>query len=385
MRPPVVAQRGAGSRVGRERPLDQPRHGHDVPLQPLGRVHGHHLHGVGAGLDPAEVEPALLVDRGIEPREEPAERGPVRGRGEGGRDVGEGVEVGPRRAGGPPGPGQHLDVEAEGHLRLGGQLGQPQPGERAQPAHRPAEAREPLEGDRPDRLALVTGPGRGWQVVERLDDARAVARVGCEVGAPATPGALPGPGPGAEPVEVCGAEPAGRPGEQSHQPVAPGGVLHDPEQRDEVGHLGRVQEPAEADDLVGDAARLECLDHRVELGSLAAQHRCGASARAGAAVLTQAATCAASSSIVARRAVATCPRPASARAASEATRTRVDRVRGSATRLATSSTARSLRQLVDSGTTSGGRGRRSPRGSGAGWSSWHRASRRSTGAGRRRR
>ena len=78
--------------------LDQPGHGDDVPLQALGRVHGHDLHGVGAGLDPAQVEPALLVDGGVEPGEEAAQRRPVGAGGEGGGDVGEGVEVGPRRA-----------------------------------------------------------------------------------------------------------------------------------------------------------------------------------------------------------------------------------------------------------------------------------------------
>ena len=118
--------------VRREGRLDHPRHGDDVPLQALGGVHGHHLDGVGAGLDPAEVEPALLVDGGLEPGEEAAEGGAVGARREVGRDVGEGVEV---RAGGTgrvPGPGEHLDVEAEGASR---------PPRRARAGRRPVSAR----------------------------------------------------------------------------------------------------------------------------------------------------------------------------------------------------------------------------------------------------
>ena len=109
-------------------------------------MHGHHLHGVRAGLDPAEVEPALLVDRRVEPGEEATERGAVGARGEAGGDVGEGVEVGAGGAGTPPGAGEHLDVEPEGGLGLGGELGETEPGERAEAAHRGGQAREPLEG-----------------------------------------------------------------------------------------------------------------------------------------------------------------------------------------------------------------------------------------------
>ena len=265
--------------MGRERALDEARHGDDVPLQPLGGVHGHHLHGVGPGLDPAEVEAAFLLDRGVEPGEEPTERGPVGGRGETGSDVGEGVEVGAGGTWGPGRPGEHLDVEPERDLGLGGELGQAEPGERAQASNGLTQPRQPFEGHRADGLSLLSHPGGGWEVVERLDDAGALARVGREVGAAAASGVLAGARPGAEAVEVGRAQAARRPGEQAHQPVAAGGVLHHPEQRDQVGHLGRVQQPAEPDDLVRDAPRLECLDHRVELGTLAAQHCCRAAAR----------------------------------------------------------------------------------------------------------
>ena len=141
---------------------------------------------------------------------------------------------------------------------------------------------QPGEGDGADPLALLPDPrGRG-QVVERLDEAGLLAAVRGEVGAAVTlgaSGALPLPGPGAEAVEVRGAEAARGPREQPHQPVAARGVLDDVEERDEVGDLRGVQQPPQADDLVGQTGPVEGLDDRVELRTLAAQDRRGAPPR----------------------------------------------------------------------------------------------------------
>jgi hypothetical protein len=176
--PAVADDLALVGRVGGEGRLDQPRDGDDVPLQPLGGVHRHHLHGVGTGLDPAEVEPALLVDGGLQPGQEAAQGGTVGAGREGRADVGERVEVGACRTGRVAGAREHLDVEAQRGLGLRHQLGQPEPGERAQPPHGSAQAPEPLQRGGRQRLALGADPGGRRQVVERLDDAGPLAGIG---------------------------------------------------------------------------------------------------------------------------------------------------------------------------------------------------------------
>ena len=110
---------------------------------------------------------------------------PGRRRGEGGGDVGEGVEVGPRRTRRvQPGRASTSMSRPERHLGLGDQLGQPQPGERAQPAHgrtqpgRAARAR-PARSTVPRRPPTSAG-GRSSSASTMLD---ALAGVGREVGA----------------------------------------------------------------------------------------------------------------------------------------------------------------------------------------------------------
>ena len=312
--PALADDLALGRGVRGERGLDEPGHRDDVPLEALGRVDRHDLHRVGTGLDPAEVEPALLVDGGLEPGEEAAQRRAVGARREGRGDVGEGVEVGPGGARRPPGPGEHLDVEPQGRLGLADELGQPEAGQGPQSPDGGAEAVQALQRGRADALALLPHPGGRREVVERLDDARLLAGVAREVGPALAPaGALPGPRPRAQPVEVGRAEAAGGSGEQAHEPVAARGVLDRVEQGDEVGHLGHVEQPAEADDLVGHAGGLEGVDDRVELGSLAAQDRCGATRRAGRGrARDPLRDVRASSSMVVSRATATWPGPAPA-------------------------------------------------------------------------
>ena len=95
--------------------------------------------------------------------------------------------------------------------------------------------------------------------------------------------ALQDPRPDRKPVEVCGPQPAQRPGHQPHQLVATSGVLNHPEQRHDVRDLGRGEQPAKPHDLHRQAGLLEGVDDSTELRTLAAQYRCcdsrGATAR----------------------------------------------------------------------------------------------------------
>jgi hypothetical protein len=137
-------------------------------------VDGQHLDGVERRLDGGRVEAALLLDRRVEPGQEPPEVGPV-GRGREGRGhLAEGVEVGPGRGHGVLRTGQDLDVETQGALALADQLGQRQTGEPPEVLDHPAQRAEPVEPGLRDPLAVRTAPCRRRQVVERLDDARPV-------------------------------------------------------------------------------------------------------------------------------------------------------------------------------------------------------------------
>ena len=56
-------------------------------------------------------------------------------------------------------------------------------------------------------------------------------------------------GPRRERVQVRGAEPRARAGEQAHEGVAAGRVVRGLQEGDQVDHLGRGEQPAEPDDL----------------------------------------------------------------------------------------------------------------------------------------
>ena len=96
------------------------------------------------------------------------------------------------------------------------------------------------------RRARPRGPALGRLCAERVPPARWVAawplRTRCWCRAQAI-----------NPSRSAAPSRHERPGEQPHQLVASGGVLHHVQQRDDVLDLGRQQQAAEADDLVGDA------------------------------------------------------------------------------------------------------------------------------------
>ena len=85
------------------------------------------------------------------------------------------------------------------------------------------------------------------------------------------------PRPRGQTIEVGDTEAAPRAREQSHEVVTARRVLNHPEKGHEIRDLRGVQQSPETDDLVGDTLCLERRDDRVELGSLAAQDRCGPS------------------------------------------------------------------------------------------------------------
>ena len=106
-----------------------------------------------------------------------------------------------------------------------------------------------------------TAPRPGRTGRRRDGDLRRVDAVGDldEVGghrlrrraAAQTPGQLRGPS--AQQAEVTGADRPARPGEQGEQRGVGGDVVHEVQDRDDLGHLGKPQQPVEADDLDRDA------------------------------------------------------------------------------------------------------------------------------------
>ena len=308
-----------------------------------------------------EVEPSLLRDSRIEPCQEPAERRPVGARREGGGDIGERVEVSPRCARRPPGSGQHLDVEAERDLCLGRQLREPETRERTQSTHRGAEPAQPLECHRGDRLSLRARPGGRRQVVQGLDDAGLLARVAGEVGSRGGHepiAAARGPTPPARRGRLPRA--ARRSGEQAHQLVAAGRVLHHPEQGDEVARppACRAARRARPPRTGSRAPRRASTHQRRTEDRLPAQHGGAVPVRrpvaSTSAPRASAATWSASSSTVVEPGRRDVPDAGTRARRSGATGTRCCEQRLRRRRWPTSSTSRSLRQLVDSGSTPAG-------------------------------
>src|SRR5690606_3459368 len=81
------------------------------------------------------------------------------------------------------------------------------------------------------------------------------------------------PGAAAEQGEVAGADAPARPGQQPHEGGVGAGVLEDLADGDQVGDLGEVQQPGQADDLDGDVTGDEGALDLGEVGGRAAQDR----------------------------------------------------------------------------------------------------------------
>ncbi len=92
-------------------------------------------------------------------------------------------------------------------------------------------------------------------------------------------------GPPAERHEVARPDPPPRAGQQPDHRAGRGRVVQHPQSRDDVGHLGDVEQPAEPDHLDRDPARLDGGAQHRELGPLAAEHGDVGRADAGAVVL----------------------------------------------------------------------------------------------------
>ena len=143
----VAAERSTGScrsasqpRVALERPrrqlvVDEARHRDDVPLEALGAVDGEHLHGAGLRVLRARREVFALLGL-AQPGEEPAEASRVVGDREvAGERVEERLERSRRRAT-RRSLAADLDVEQQLVRDEGDEVGQVEPGARAQAGER---------------------------------------------------------------------------------------------------------------------------------------------------------------------------------------------------------------------------------------------------------
>ena len=285
---------------GREGAFHQTRHHHDVPLQPLGGMDGEDLHRLGRGLHSGPFEPALFGDRGVQPGEEPDERRAVSRRRKIGRDIGKCVQVRPGGVGCVAGSRQHLDIKPEGTFSLAHEVGQRECGLAPQSSQRSGQSAQPSKLSHPDVLALGPAPHVWGEIVEGFDNARLVEHLGSQVdqlvGRVVQPLVLVAVtwveveresaecfglddplaelGPRVQSVEVRGAEPTHRAGQQPHEGVAATRIGNRPQRRDEVEDLGGEQQAPQPDHFVGDVGLVQCLHDRTELRTLAAQHRC---------------------------------------------------------------------------------------------------------------
>ncbi len=262
----------AGVGLGRELVRRHPRHGHDVPLEALRRVPGEQLDRLRVDRDLPRLQPALALLGVAQVAQERGQGRQLRELGELRGDAVQGVEVGPctRRA----------DARGAGQLRLQAQRAGDLVDQVRQRLPQPV-TQVPQLGTEPPQPP-VSGGGvrvRSPEVVERLDDAAALGRRlddgrlarGSRVGR--TPGVDEGTGPGLQRGEVARPDPPPGAGQQPAQGVAGGRVDEHGERGDDVGDLGHLQQPAEADDLDRDVAPAQgCGDARQLLAG-ADEHR----------------------------------------------------------------------------------------------------------------
>ncbi len=276
---PLLAALGAGEGAG-----DQSGDGDDVPFEALGLVRGQHLDGVlaaGQGV----VEALFVLGGGAQEAEEGEQGGLVVPGGEGGGDV---EEVGQGFA--PPGGkrvrgGRQFDLEArdgedpvqdvhegvgqgapqvaqfggqacEAHARLGGE---------GQAVVVPAAVERCLQEG-------VEGVGERDHL-GRVDalDGLGEPPVGVVVAVHARVGDEP-PRAAAQQGEVTGADAPARAGEEADEGGVGARVLEDFADGDEVGDLGQVQQPGQADHLDGDVPCHQGGLDRGEVAGRAAQY-----------------------------------------------------------------------------------------------------------------
>ena len=285
-----------GGRGRRQDAVGQSGHGDDVPFEALRRVHGDELDRVRVRLGQGSFQAPLLARRGIEPRQERAERRHVGSIGELHRHVPERVEVRAGPPGAHPRPRGHLDVEPEQPLGLADELGQRQVGVRPQRAQQPRQLAEAVEGGVGELPAGPAVPPARREIIERVHDAALVDDVALEHdipvvggGSPVVDGAAHGrpaagsrrpatrvrelAGPGGQRMQVGDPQPGAGPGEQADQRVAARRVVCRAQGGDQVDDLRGLQQAPQPDDLDRQTHRAQRRLERPELGPLAAQDR----------------------------------------------------------------------------------------------------------------
>ena len=269
-----------GAGVGGEDLLVHAGDGDDVPLQPLGGVDGEELDRPGRGLDLGGAHGVLVLLGGVEPFQEAGEGGGVGVGGEGPGRLVEGVEGAVPH--GVADPGGDLDVEVEDLLGQGHEVGQGQGDGLPDASDRPGGAQgngPPGLGQVPDHgglfllflravlmpsqqgvqgLAEQWGVGLGMVAVRSWCVLAAFGRGAGELAGQRRQG-----------PQVAGTD--AETGQEPHHPVPALRVRGRGQQGSDVGDLGDVEHPAQADDRVGQAGLLQLGGDGIHLRPGAAQ------------------------------------------------------------------------------------------------------------------
>ena len=272
--PPVAQLRRPPGMPGRERALDQPGDGHRVPLQALGRVHRQDLDGVlrldDAGLQARAPRSSAAVSQARNAAQAPvALANPAATSTKASRWA--------RAAAGPTaGPGRDLDVEQQGPLDLEHQVGQPRPvrprSRRSSPDSRSSRCRPRRDspsatGAGPRRRRRSSSASTRLTLVE--PSSRRARRPPWRPPAPVAGAHRPArrrallhgsragraPGPGAQRVQVARARSASAAPVSSRTSESPRVGSCSTRACPTVDHLGHVQQATQADHLDRHPAR----------------------------------------------------------------------------------------------------------------------------------
>jgi hypothetical protein len=324
--PGVGGPAGGGGRLGGEArragagAAGQPGHGDHRPLQALGGVHRHELHGVGAA-GGGEVEPVLLVLGGRQVREERRQHrlaravlGGVAGEGGGRRR-----RRRPGRRGRRPGrpTGRTPRRRAAGCARRPPPVGQRLVGPAAQRPQLVAQPLEPAAALGRQRVLRPTG-GRSSSASTSEPTLRVVHaehhRLHRSSGRPAA-ATHERPRAPAEHRQVARTDPPPGSGEQPQQRCVGGRVVEHGEGGPQVGHLGNGQQPPSPTTSTGTPRCSKAVRSRANIDRLRqstaarAQCRVGSGGSASTAACTCSATQAASASTSGSSATRTSPSP----------------------------------------------------------------------------